>query len=94
MPRTTADHFLLGFLFQVGGTAPLYRVWADDIGALRNLIRPGTKQDSQVDIVDLTQNTILPLVNSLLDIDLNAAVSQALQLAPEAVCLSARLWHM
>lgn len=38
-----------------------------------------------MDIVALTNSTILPLVNSLLDIDLNAATARVSQLVTEVV---------
>lgn len=55
------------------------------LGALRHLVRPGSKADAHVDIVALTNSTILPLVNSLLDLDLNAATAKVSQLVNEVV---------
>lgn len=67
------------------GRALLTRVLV--AGALRNLVRPGNKGDEQVGIVNLTNSTILPLVNSLLDIDLSNTVQQVLELAGQLVRL-------
>ena len=46
---------------------------------------PGSKADESVDIVGLTNSTILPLVNSLLDFDLPSVVSRVLELVTQIV---------
>lgn len=54
-------------------------------GAMRHLVRPGSKADEQVQIVALTNSSILPLVNSLLDVDINGTVNEVLQLVNQVV---------
>jgi hypothetical protein len=68
---------------QDDGRALLTRVLV--AGALRNFVLPGSKADELVDIVALTNSTILPLVNSLLDIDVSSTVSQVMELVAHAV---------
>ena len=65
------------------GKALLTRVLAS--GALRNLVYPGSRVDASIDIVGLTNSTILPLVNSLLDLDLQAIVQRVLDLSAQNV---------
>lgn len=68
---------------QDDGRALLTRVLV--AGALRNFVLPGSKADELVDIVALTNSTILPLVNSLLDVDVSSTVSQVMELVAQAV---------
>ena len=52
-------------------------------GALRNIVEPGCKQDEAVGITQLTNDVILPLVNSLLDVNLGNVVNRVTQLVSE-----------
>jgi hypothetical protein len=56
-------------------------------GILRSIIKPSSRSDEDVDIQRLTNEVIMPLVNSLLDLDLAGVTSRVSQLATEAVSL-------
>lgn len=71
------------------GRALLTRVLV--AGVLRNVVLPGSRADGSVGIVKLTNEVILPLVNSLLDVNLtNVAqrVQELVQQVVSAACLS------
>lgn len=55
------------------------------IGILRNIVKPASRSDEDVGIQQLTNEVIMPLINSLLDIDLMSISSRVAQLAHEAV---------
>lgn len=62
-------------------------------GVLRNVVLPGNRADASVGIVNLTNEVILPLVNSLLDVNLaNVAqrVSELVQQIPKDVSINAK----
>lgn len=57
------------------------------LGILRNIIKPASRSDEDVDIQRLTNEVIMPLVNGLLDVDLANVSNRVSQLAAEAVSL-------
>lgn len=54
-------------------------------GALRNIVDAGSSADEAVGITALTNETILPLVNSLLDVNLANVVARVTELVSEVV---------
>ena len=56
-----------------------------DSGALRNLVEPDSPADELVHITSLTNTTILPLIDSLLDLDLTSIVREVMNRVSELV---------
>lgn len=54
-------------------------------GTLRNIVEPGSRADEAVGIVALTNKVILPLVNSLLDVNLGNVVERVNTLVAQLV---------
>ena len=54
-------------------------------GVVRNIIEPGQPADNPVDMVLLTNEFTLPLINNMLDIDLQSVSEQVIQLVVLAV---------
>jgi hypothetical protein len=52
-------------------------------GTLRNIIEPGSRADRDVGIAELTNDVILPLVNSLLDVNLGNVVNRVTELVSQ-----------
>lgn len=67
------------------GRALLSRVLVS--GALRNIVEPGSSADSNVGIAELSNDVIVPLVNSLLDVNLGNVVQRVTELVGQVVCL-------
>lgn len=55
------------------------------VGALRNIVLPGSYADKQVGIAALTNDVILPLVNSLLDVNIGNVVERVTELSAQVV---------
>lgn len=55
------------------------------LGVLCNIVKPGSKADAEVDISELTNTTVLPIIHELLNVDLEAVIKQVLRLVTEAV---------
>lgn len=53
------------------------------VGTIRNIVQPGSWADKQVGIAALTNDAILPLVNSLLDVNLGNVVQRVTELVSQ-----------
>ena len=55
---------------------------------MQHVVEPGSHADQRVDIIALTTNVVIPLVHSLLDVDLQAIASEVAQLVQQGVSLA------
>ena len=63
-------------------------------GSLRNIVGASSDKTLQDDLKTLTNETILPLVNGLLDVDLSFLVQQVMQHVTAMVSSSMRTLHV
>jgi hypothetical protein len=55
------------------------------VGVLRNVVKPGSAADEAVDLRDLTNEVVLPLINGLLDIKPDAVAERVMQFVAQVV---------
>lgn len=71
------------------GTSPilpgLQQMRADFLGVLRNVVDTGSDADEVINIVSITNEVALPIINTLLNLDTTRTVNRVFELVREAV---------
>lgn len=72
------------FSFAVCHSTPHELRWS--IGVLRNVVDSGSEVDEQINIVAITNEVALPIINDLLNLDTTHTVARVFELVREIVC--------